>query len=234
MEQNLHEGHRERVRQEFLQHGFDRNTPPHKILELLLFYCVQRADTNPIAHELIKKYGSIAAVLDAPIEELAQFKGLSERSAVLLKLIMPTAQRYIYDKQEQKPTFKSLDSIGKYVLSCFLGETREKVGVVCLDVKGSLLDFSFISEGSLDSVGISNRDLVKRALDSGATAVAICHNHPNGIALPSDSDVTITKQIADTLSKVGVQLIDHIVVVDTDFVSMAQSEQYGYIFAPSV
>ena len=109
---NIHNGHRDRIRQEFLQHGFDQNTPPHKILELLLFYCVQRADTNPIAHELINKYGSVAAVLDAPLEELAAFKGLSERSAVLLKLIMPTARRYIYDKSAQKPTFASLDSIG--------------------------------------------------------------------------------------------------------------------------
>lgn len=229
---NLHEGHRERVRQEFLQHGFDQNTPPHKILELLLFYSVQRADTNPIAHELIKKYGSVAAVLDAPVEELSAFKGLSERSAVLLKLIMPIAQRYIYDKREQKPTFNGLDSIGKYALGSFLGETREKVAVMCLDAKGSMLDFAFLGEGSLDSVGLSNRELVKRVLDSNATAAVLCHNHPNGIALPSDSDVLLTKQAAATLSNIGVQLIDHIVVCDTDFVSMAQSEQYGYIFVP--
>lgn len=228
---NAHEGHRERVRQEFLQHGFDGNTPPHKILEILLFYCVQRADTNPIAHELIKRYGSVAAVLDAPIEELAAFKGLSERSAVLLKLIMPIAQRYIYDKSEQKPSFKNLNSIGKYILGRFLGETRERAGIMCLDVKGSMLDFAFLSDGSIDSVGISNRDIVKRALDSNAAAVVICHNHPNGIALPSESDTVITQRLAKTLSDVGVQLIDHIIVADTDFVSMAQSEQYGYIFA---
>lgn len=230
---NIHEGHRDRIRQEFLQHGFDKNTPPHKILEILLFYCVQRADTNPIAHELIARYGSVAAVLDAPIEELASFKGLSERSAVLLKLIMPIAQRYIYDKSEQKPTFKSLDGIGKYVLGCYLGETKEKLGVMCLDAKGSMLDFAFLSVGSLDSVGLSNRDLVKKALDTNATAVVLCHNHPNGIALPSDSDIALTMQAAQALSGVGVQLIDHIIVADTDFVSMAQSEQYGYIFAPN-
>ena len=230
---NLHEGHRERVRQEFLQHGFDRNTPPHKILEILLFYCVQRADTNPIAHELIKKYGSVAAVLDAPVDELAAFKGLSERGAVLLKLIMPIAQRYIYDKQEQKPAFTSLDGIGKYVLGAFFGETRERVGVMCLDTRGAMLDFSFLSEGSLDSVGLSNRDLAKRVLDCGAVAAVLCHNHPNGIALPSDSDAQLTKQAAATLSGIGVQLIDHIIVADTDFVSMAQSEKYGYIFATS-
>ena len=227
---NLHEGHRERIRQEFLQHGFDHNTPPHKILELLLFYCVQRADTNPIAHALINKYGSVAAVLDAPVSELAAFKGLSERSAVLLKLIMPIAQRYVYDKQEQKPTFCSLDSIGKYAMGRFLGETNEKAYVMCLDVKGSMIDFALLGEGELDSVGMSNRDLVKKVLDCNAAAAVLCHNHPNGLALPSDNDVLLTLQAADTLGKIGVQLIDHIIVADTDFVSMAQSEQYGYIF----
>lgn len=233
MDKNLHEGHRERVRQEFLQHGFDHNTPPHKILELLLFYCVQRADTNPIAHELIAKYGSVAGVLDAPVEELAAFKGLSERSAVLLKMIMPIARRYLYDKSEQRPTFCSLDAIGKYILTRYIGETQEKIGVMCLDAKGSLINFDFLSEGDLSSVGLSMRDLAKAALSGNATAAVLCHNHPNGIAVPSESDEEITKQAAETLSKIGVQLIDHIIVGDTDFVSMAQSEQYGYIFVPS-
>lgn len=232
MDKNLHDGHRERIRDEFLQHGFDQNTPPHKVLELLLFYCVQRADTNPIAHELIKKYGSVAGVLDAPVEELASFKGLSKRSAVLLKLIMPVARRYIYDKSEQKPTFQSLDSIGKYMLSRFLGETQEKLAVMCLDARGSLLDFVFVSEGDLSSVGISQRDIAKLALNHNATAVVLAHNHPNGIAIPSENDVLITKDTVETLSRIGVQLIDHVIVCDTDFVSLAQSEQYGYIFVP--
>ena len=229
--ENLHDGHRDRIRQEFLAHGFDNNTPPHKILEILLFYCVARADTNPIAHELINKYGSVAAVLDAPIEELASFKGLSERSAVLLKLIVPTAQRYIYDKSEQKPVFSSLDSIGKYALGRFLGETKEKTALMCLDVKGSMLDFAFLSEGSLDSVGLSVRTLAKKVLDTNAVAAVLCHNHPNGIALPSDNDISLTKQVAQVLSGIGVQLVDHIIIADTDFVSMAQSENYGFIFA---
>lgn len=233
MDKNLHEGHRERAREEFLQHGFDQNTPPHKILELLLFYCVQRADTNPIAHELIAKYGSVAGVLDAPIEELAEFKGLSRRSATLIKMIMPIARRYLYDKSEQKPTFCSLDEIGKYILAQYIGETKEKIAVMCLDAKGSLISFDFLDEGDVSSVGLSMRDLAKTTLSGNATAAVLCHNHPNGIAIPSESDVSLTKEAADTLSKIGVQLIDHIIVGDTDFVSMAQSEQYGYIFMPS-
>lgn len=231
MQENLHSGHRERVRREFLQHGFDRDTPPHKILELLLFYCVSRADTNPIAHELIKKYGSVAGVLDAPVEELAAFKGLSERSAVLLKLIMPTARRYIYDKSERKPQFCGLDDIGKYVFGCYVGERREKAGVLCLDTSGRLLGFDFLGDGDLTSVSVSMRDLAKRVLDSSATAAVLCHNHPDGIAVPSENDVQFTVNAAETLSKIGVQLIDHVIVCDTDFVSMAQSEKYGYIFA---
>lgn len=233
MDKNLHEGHRERAREEFLQHGFDQNTPPHKILELLLFYCVQRADTNPIAHELIAKYGSVAGVLDAPIEELAEFKGLSRRSATLIKMIMPIARRYLYDKSEQKPTFCSLDEIGKYILAQYIGETKEKIAVMCLDAKGSLISFDFLNEGDVSSVGLSMRDLAKTTLSGNATAAVLCHNHPNGIAIPSESDVSLTKEAADTLSKIGVQLIDHIIVGDTDFVSMAQSEQYGYIFMPA-
>ncbi len=230
---NIHEGHRDRIRQEFLQHGFDKNTPPHKILEILLFYCVQRADTNPIAHELIKKYGSVAAVLDAPVEELAAFKGLSERSAVLLKLIMPTARRYLYDKSEEKPTFLNLNQIGEHIFAHYLGEVSEKVSMVCLDTKGKLISFEFIGEGDVASVGLSMREMAKAALDSNASAVVICHNHPNGIALPSESDCHVTKMVAELLSKIGVQLIDHIIIGDTDFVSMAQSEQYAHIFVPN-
>ena len=229
---NIHTGHRDRIRQEFLQHGFDKNTPPHKILEILLFYCVKQADTNPIAHELVAKYGSVAAVLDAPIEELAAFKGLSERSALLLKLIMPTARRYLYDKSEEKPTFLGLNQIGEYVFTQYIGELRERVSVVCLDTKGKLIGFDFIGEGDISSVGLSLRHLAKTALNHTATAAVICHNHPGGLAVPSDSDRIITESAADLLSKIGVQLIDHIIVGDCDFVSMAQSREYGYIFAP--
>ncbi len=231
MDNNIHSGHRERIRQEFLSHGFDHNTPPHKILELLLCYCVPRIDTNPIAHEMIAKYGSVAGVLDAPIAELAKIKGMSERAATLIKLIMPISRRYLYDKSEEKPTFNSINQIGEYIFRHYIGLKQEKIGVMCLDNKGRLLSFRFIAEGDLLSVGLSLRDLAKITLDSGATAAVLCHNHPDGLALPSDSDVTLTAQAAETLSKIGVRLIDHIIVGDTDFVSMSQSEKYGYIFA---
>lgn len=229
---NIHSGHRDRIRREFLQHGFDKNTPPHKILEILLFYCVKQADTNPIAHELVAKYGSVAAVLDAPIEELAEIKGLSERSALLLKLIMPTARRYLHDKSEEKPTFSGLDRIGEYVFTQYIGELRERVSVMCLDTKGRLISFDFMGEGDISSVGLSFRELAKTVLKREATAAVLCHNHPGGIAVPSDSDRRVTESAAKLLSEIGVQLIDHVIVGDCDFVSMAQSSEYGSIFLP--
>ncbi|MDO4608821.1 MAG: JAB domain-containing protein [Clostridia bacterium] len=231
MENNIHSGHRDRLRQDFLQHGFDHNTPPHKILELLLCYCVSRIDTNPIAHEMIAKYGSVAGVLDAPLEELAAFRGMSERAALLLKMIMPISRRYLYDKAEQKPTFTNIDQIGEYIFRHYIGQRQEKIGVMCLDAKGKMLSFKFFAEGDLSSVGLSLRELAKITLDAGATAAVLCHNHPDGLALPSDSDIKLTVETASTLSKIGVQLIDHIIVGDTDFVSMSQSQKYGYIFA---
>lgn len=229
---SIHSGHRDRIRREFLQHGFDKNTPPHKILEILLFYCVKQADTNPIAHELISKYGSVAAVLDAPVEELAEVKGLSERSALLLKLIMPTARRYLHDKAAESPTFLCLNQIGEYVFTQYIGELRERASVMCLDTKGRLISFEFIGEGDICSVGLSLRELAKTVLRHEATAAVLCHNHPDGIAVPSDSDLHITEAAASLLHKIGVQLIDHIIVGDCDFVSMAQSSKYGNIFVP--
>lgn len=231
MEENLHEGHRDRIRKEFLQHGFDKNTPAHKVLEILLFYCVPRADTNPISHELIKKYKTVAGVLDAPIEELAAFKGMSERSAVLLKLIMPTARRYMYDKSEEKPTFSGLDRIGEYIFKHYIGINREKFSFMGLDVRGKLINFEFIGDGDISSVGVSMRNLAKIALNSGSTAAVIAHNHPNGIAVPSENDVKITGEIAQLFSKLDIRLIDHVIISDSDFVSMAQSEKYGFLFA---
>ncbi len=230
MAENLHEGHRKRVRAEFLSRGFDRSTPPHKMLELLLFYCIPRIDTNETAHQMINRYGTLADVLDAPVEELKEFRGMSENAAVLLKLIMPIARQYLEDKAAKEPTFMSLDQMGEYLLKYYAGLQGEKAGVLSMDTAGKLICFDFISEGDIGSVGLSLRDLAKLILDRGATAVVLSHNHPSGMLLPSHNDVTLTEMAADALSRVGVQLIDHMIIGANDFVSMAQSSEYSHIF----
>lgn len=228
--ENVHEGHRDRLRKEFLNHGFDKNTPSHKMLELLLFYCIPRIDTNEIAHKMINRYKNLAGVLDAPVSELAEFKGMTERSALLLKLIMPMAQRYLNDKAEDKPTFKNLDEIGKYIVEQYLGAIHEKAGLLCMDAKCKLISFDFIAEGDISSVGISIRELMRHVLEQEACIVVLCHNHPGGVALPSRGDTNFTALAADSLSKIGVHLLDHIIVAANDFVSLAQSTEYSHMF----
>lgn len=227
---NEHAGHRDRVKKEFLKHGFPQGTPPHKVLELLLFFCVQRSDTNPLAHQLINKYKTIAGVLDAPIEELAEFKGLTVSSATLLKLIMPIARIYCADKEDATPQFTSLDEIGDFILNKYIGVTKERASILLLNHRNQVIDFQFLSEGDVSSVAISNRDIIKRALNRDAAALVLAHNHPNGIAIPSRDDISTTERLSIALASTGIALLDHIIVAEMDFVSLAQSYEYSHIF----
>ena len=227
---NPHEGHRERMREEFLSGDINENTPHHRILELLLFYCVPRVDTNELAHELLDKYGTMPGVLDAPIDELCKFRYMSRNGATLLKLIMPIARVYTASKQSSALDFCSLEDIGNFFASRFAGVTHECVAALFLNSAYGYIDFNFISEGSMDSVGISIKDLLKRTLEKNAAAIAIVHNHPSGIALPSASDRFITETISETLRHVGITFVDHVIISGSDYVSMAQSSEYTHLF----
>lgn len=227
--ENIHAGHRDRMKKEFLANGIE-NLPQHKVLELLLFFCISRIDTNPLAHELIERYKNIAGVLDAPIEELITFKGLTESNAVLLKMIIPLARIYAEDKESKDIQFKSIDSIGDYLLKRYFGLTKEMFSILCIDASGKLLSFNFLSEGDISSVGVSTRSVIEIALKSNANCAIISHNHPSGIALPSNEDVAVTEQVRNALYQIGVRLVDHIIIADGDFVSMQQSQKYKHLF----
>ncbi len=230
MGDNIHEGHRQRLKREFLNNGIDEKTPPHKILELLLFFCIQRSDTNPLAHELIEKFGSIAGVLDAPIEELTKFKGLTESNAILLKMIIPISRLYYIEKGNKDNAFLNIDEVGEFLIDKYRGFTVEKFSILTLDATGKKLSFDFLSEGDIDKVGISTRQIMKYAINANAVTVIIAHNHPGGTALPSATDIKLTRQLKTALSHAEITLLDHIVISNDDYVSMAQSREYEDIF----
>lgn len=127
--ENIHAGHRDRMKDEFLKNGID-GMQPHRILELLLFYCVPRCDTNPLAHKLLDRYKTISGVFDAPIEELITFPGLTKNSVVLLKLIIPLSRIYMQGKENKKIAFNSINEIGDYLLNRYFGFTEEKFGIL--------------------------------------------------------------------------------------------------------
>ncbi len=227
---STHDGHRDRVKRQFLAEGFSENTPPHKLLEMLLFYCVPRKDTNELAHNLLDTFGSFSGVLDASKEDLMRFPGITENGVCLLKAIMPSARLYNETKNFTSKCFSNRQLAADYLANKFMGRTYETVFLLCLNNKGKLLSCNKISEGDDISVSISARIVIEEVFKTGATAVLLGHNHPKGFAFPSPSDIKSTMDIARALFNVGVRLLDHIIVADGDYISLAESKEYNSIF----
>ena len=218
----LHDGHRARKREQFNRHGLDAFAD-HEALELLLFYAVPRSDVNPLAHRLLARFGSLDGVFSASFEELCRVEGVGENTATLIRLLFPLCRRVRTAAGAKPVILDTTERAGAYFMELFFGEKQEKLYEACLDAKGKLLSLSCLSEGNVDRISVNMRKLVENALAANASAVILAHNHPSGIALPSEEDHRSTKQAQSALRGVGIALIDHIIVADEDFVSLAQS-----------
>lgn len=230
MAANPHKGHRDRLRDEFLNLGENQTMHDHKLLELLLFYGIPRKDTNPIAHQLLNTFGSFSKVLDADVQSLAEVKGMTKNAAVLIKTILPITRKYVESKGDMPHSVKTFEDLGKYFMSKYMGIKSETASMLCLNGKGEILSFEIISDGDLDSAGLSIRTVLEKVIKTSATAVALAHNHPSGIALPSAEDIAVTKMVSDALKTISVGFVDHIIIAKNDYVSMAQSSKYEHIF----
>lgn len=224
---SIHSGHRERLKRRFLTEGLD-NFDDVNALELLLFYALPRQDTNPIAHSLLQQFGSLAGVLEATPAALTQVSGLGEHAATLLTLTTAMARRYMVSRQESRPLLTSVTQCGDYLVPRFFGLRDETVCLLCLDAKCKVISCQVVGHGSVNSAGVPIRRIVEYALSANATSVVLAHNHPSGIALPSEADVSVTMRLSAALDVVGIVLADHIIVADEDFVSLADSN----LFAP--
>ncbi len=221
----IHEGHRARLKNRYLSEGLD-HFEDHEVLELLLFYCIPRRDTNPIAHDLVERFGSLAQVLDAPAAELEKVSGISHGAAMFLKMISDVDRYYQVSRASHPQILTTVEDCGRYLLPRFCNRRNETVFLLCLDAKCKVLACKEVGEGSVNSAAVPIRRVVEMALGANATSVVIAHNHPSGLALPSEEDVVTTRRLALALQAVEIQLADHIVVAEDDFVSMAQSGMY--------
>ena len=220
--ENLHEGHRKRMKERFIKSGLD-DFAPHNILELLLFYSIPRGDTNPVAHRLIDTFGSLSGVFDATPEELAKVDGVGENSAILISMIPQIARKYLEDKADTANIVGGCSDIGAFLLPKFVGRTNEALMMVSIDNKNKIISCSVVAEGTVDSAKVSRRKIMEEAMKVKATRVILAHNHPCGVAVPSSEDVVMTKEIGRLLAQVGIELVDHIIVANDDYVSMAAS-----------
>lgn len=219
---NTHDGHRKRLKELFLTNGLG-GLADHVILELLLFYALPRGDVNPLAHRLINTFGSLSGVFDAKIEELMQMPGIGENTAILIKLIPQIARSYLISRTEAVKVLSSVEDIGRYAVPLFYGENDEVVYLICMDAKGKILGCKQIARGNLNSVNVTPRKIVEAALSLNASRVVMAHNHPSGIAVPSKEDEETTLHIAFALEMIDITMIDHVVVSNDDFVSMASN-----------
>ena len=218
----IHDGHREKMRRRFLSGGLE-HFADHEALELLLFYAIPRWDTNPIAHALMNRYGSLSAVLSAPVEDLQKVEGIGQSAAILLKLAPQICHKARLAENAQETVLNSSERAGTYLLNRYTGKKRELVYQLCLDQKGKLLSCKLLGEGGVSAAAVDIRQVVENAILTSASAVILSHNHPSGIALPSSEDYAVTDRVKAALATIGVTLADHIIVADGDYVSMADS-----------
>lgn len=218
----IHDGHRQRLKERYRMEGLD-HFDELQVLELLLFYCIPRQDTNPLAHRLLDHFGSLSQVFEAPIGELEKIPGMGKNTAAFLHLVRDTGRYYQVNRTMQEKILLTTEQCGAYLTSFFFGRRNETVFILCLDAKCKVLCCKEIGEGSVNSAGVPVRRVVEAALGVNATTVVLAHNHPSGLALPSSEDVQTTYRVAAALETVDITLADHIIVADGDFVSLAQS-----------
>ena len=222
---SIHTGHRQRLKDRFRREGLD-NFDELYVLELLLYYCIPRVDTNPIAHRLLDHFSSLTGVLDAPAEELEKVEGVGKNVSTFLSLITQVGRFYQVKRSQPGEILRTIEQCGNYMVPYFFGREQETVFMLCLDAKCKVLCCKKVGEGSVNSANIPIRRVVEMALGANATTVVLAHNHPSGLAIPSADDIQTTHRVAAALETVEITLADHIVVSRDDFVSIVQSQYY--------
>lgn len=229
---SVHDGHRERMRNKYFRMGLDA-FEPHEALEMLLFFSRRQGNTNPLAHELIDHFGSVAAVLTAAPEQLMQVKGVGENTAMLISMILPMYRMCMIDKNPRPPIFKGVEECGRYLQAYYKDKAEEEFVLMLFDNSLHLIGFESVSQGGASSAPISQRKILQAIIKSNAANALISHNHPKGSSLPSKPDAHATVGVRNLLKTFDVVLLDHIVVGEDDYVSMVSSKEYMDIFDDS-
>ena len=212
-------GHRARLRQRLLEGGPEA-LADYEVLEYLLFAARPRGDTKPIAKALLTRFGSLAAVLNADHNALAEVEGMGEVSAAALKIVALAARRMARRQVRQQPVLGSWQALLDYLAIDMAHLTIERVRVLYLDTRNRLILDHQAQEGTIDEAAIHPREVVKKALEVGATALTLVHNHPSGNPEPSRADIQITARIAEAGRLLGITVHDHVIVGSEGHVSL--------------
>ena len=204
-------GHRERLRRRLLEKGA-ASLSDHEVLEYLLFGAKARGDTKPLAKALIKRFGSLAGVLAAGPEELGKIKDLGEASIAALKVVPEAARRMALAEASERPVIASWDKLLAYCRITMGREKVEQFRLLFLDRKNRLIADELQQRGTVDHTPVYPREVIKRALELGASSLILVHNHPSGDSTPSRADIDMTRQVQEAAEKLGISVHDHIVI----------------------
>ena len=218
---NIHEGHRERLKKRFFDHGLD-NFDDINALELLLFYALPRRDTNELAHRLLKRFGTLAGVMDASKEDLLAVEGVGENVAGLLRLIPALSRRYVVSKTPSAEPVDTPTQAGRYFIPHFMYETEEVVLALLLDARRRPILCQELGRGTVNAAEVSARKLAALCLERKASAVIVAHNHPTGDPQPSFEDKQLTKSLKNAGEIFGIPLMDHLVIGDGYYYSFKE------------
>lgn len=217
---DIHEGHRERLKKRFSENGLD-GFAPHEVLELMLFYAIPRRDTNAVAHSLIKAFGSFDGVLEADELSLQKIEGVGPQAAGLLTLFFQSYKYYVAAKAKKRFVLTAASDARDYVSRFFFGEKEEMCYLFCFDSANRLIVPALVSRGSVNATEVSARKIAELATRHNAVTVLLAHNHPGGLAMPSASDIAVTKKLFRILHELGIKLADHIIVTEDGSISLA-------------
>jgi DNA repair protein RadC len=204
-------GHRERLRARFLKGGAEA-MPDYELLEMTLFAAIPRRDTKPLAKALLKRFGSFAEVIAAPRERLLEIPGVGESVANQLKIVEAAAHRLAKTKVMGRPALSSWSALLDYCTAAMARSETEEFRVLFLDRKNHLIADEVQNRGTIDHTPVYPREIIKRALELGASSIILVHNHPSGDPTPSKSDIAMTREIAGAAKALSIAVHDHLVI----------------------
>lgn len=226
--ENIHKGHRERLKNRFRNEGLD-NFSEHEVLELILMYSIPQRDVNPLAHSLIREFGSLRGVLQADYGQLIRAKGVGANTATLIKLVEESV-RYVDLKHEDffAEKMSSSATAGRFCMRLIGSERTECVAVLSLGADMKLIRAQIIQRGNFAQAPLYARNIAEIAIRNGAAAVILTHNHPSGVTVPSKEDVEATNSLKQALNVLDIALADHIIVTRKEYYSMFAKKHFRH------
>lgn len=220
---HFHLGHRKRILNRCLKEGID-NFEDHQILELILFFSIPRRDTNVIAHQLLKHFGSLSRIFEENVEELKKQAGIGESSAVFLHLIPSIARVYLRDKiKHTRKILNNPEATHQFIMPLMIGRIEEVFYVICLDSTCKIMGYELISKGTVNEAFVHPRKVVEAVIKHNSSKIIISHNHPSGVLRPSAEDVQFTNTLKTIFSAMGIEVLDHIIVAGEKSYSFRQN-----------